>query len=188
MNKKSLIATALIATLAAGPAMADRWHPRDRWDHDDYRGRVERDHVERARVVRVEPIREVERVPTSYRDCYDQQRRHYARGPGNGAGTVMGAVVGGVVGNHIGDRHSRPATTVLGAVVGGLLGNELGRGRGQSYTTVERNCDYTRAYTEQTRTIGYRVTYRYQGQLYTQQMDHDPGDWVRVHVDVTPLD
>ncbi len=177
MNKKSLIATALIATLATAPALADPWRGHDR---DGY--------VARARVINVEPIRVTEHVPTRYRECYQEQREHVSRGPASGAGTVMGAVVGGVVGNHLGDRHSRPATTVLGALVGGVLGNQLSRGPGHTYTTNETRCDRVPAYVDRERTVGYRVTYRYQGQVFTQQMDHDPGRWVRVNVTVTPID
>ena len=47
-------------------------------------------------------------------------------------------------------------------------------------------CRTETSYRDSDRVLGYEVTYRYGGREYTTRMDHDPGDRMRVRVDVRP--
>ena len=53
-------------------------------------------------------------------------------------------------------------------------------------------CRTETSYRDTDRVLGYEVTYRYGGREYTTRMDHDPGDRMRVRVNVdytiTPSD
>jgi hypothetical protein len=79
--------------------------------------------------------------------------------PGNsGVGTVLGAVVGGVLGSTVGKGSGRVAATVGGAVVGGAVGNHVSD-QGGDYTTNQ-----------------------------TSRLNYDPGERLRVRVQVQPAD
>ena len=34
--------------------------------------------------------------------------------------------------------------------------------------------------------VEYKVTYRYNGEVHSARMDYDPGEWIKLDVDVTP--
>jgi uncharacterized protein YcfJ len=34
--------------------------------------------------------------------------------------------------------------------------------------------------------VEYQVTYRYNGEVHRTTMDYDPGEWVKLDVDITP--
>jgi uncharacterized protein YcfJ len=100
---------------------------------------------------------------------------------------VVGSVLGGVAGNQVGKGRGRDAATVAGALLGAAIAHDLhDRPSRVHYDTVERCRDVTR-YREEERIDGYRVTYRYKGETYTTRTDHDPGDRIRVRVDVRPV-
>lgn len=144
---------------------------------------------DKARVVDVQPIHDIVRIPVSRRECWTEEVET-RRAAGNGTRTVIGAIVGGVVGHQLAkgdDRFKRRAATAAGAVVGGALGHDLER-RGESGWHEQRRCRVTDAYREEERLAGYRVRYRYHGRTYTTEMDHDPGPFLRVRVDVRPAE
>lgn len=204
----AVTATALVggALLSAGPALADPgrdWRPAS--DHGagyDY-----------ARVVDVDPIVRHVRVRTPVRECWEETRydryddRYDDHGrydrhdrPRSEAGaTIAGGIIGGVIGRQFGDGKGRDAMTLVGTLVGAAIGNERAS-RGREYD--ERYADYG-VYERQSRPVtrcetryrtdaeeridGYRVTYRYRGQTYTTRTDYDPGDRIRVRVEVEPV-
>jgi uncharacterized protein YcfJ len=190
------------ALLPAGPALADPgrdWRPaRDHGASYDY-----------ARVVDVDPIVRHVRVRTPVRECweetryddYDRRGRHDRPRRSEAGATIAGGIIGGVIGRQFGDGDGRDAMTLVGTLVGAAIGNERAS-RGREY---ERRYDYDRydAYERTSypvtrcetryraeskeRIDGYRVTYRYRGQTYTTRTDYDPGDRIRVRVDVSPV-
>jgi uncharacterized protein YcfJ len=127
----------------------------------------------------------------------------------SGAGAVLGAIVGGVVGRQFGNSSGgRDRGTVAGAVVGGLIGNGIessnntASAQSPSYAQgVQPATNYQSAPVqtgtrpvERCRTVsdtreqisGYNVTYRYGNQQYTTRLPYDPGQTLRVRVQVTP--
>ena len=103
-------------------------------------------------------------------------------------GTVLGAVIGGALGHRIGDAHGDPR---LAAVAGGLLGASIGR-------SIDHNANYNQGlrvakpcrvrHQQETvrELVEYKVTYRYNGRVHHARMDYDPGEWVKLDVDISP--
>jgi uncharacterized protein YcfJ len=141
-----------------------------------------------ARVVDVEPIREVHRTPVDRRVCREEivhvrERRH------SHAPTVVGAIIGGVIGNQFGSGSGRDAATAAGALLGGAIGHDASRDRDGRRRPVRRErCDIERDWRERTVDRGYRVTYEYAGRLHRTTMNHRPGDRIRVRVSVDPVE
>lgn len=179
MNTKSLVSASLVAVLAAGPAIAGS-HRYDAYDHDRFESGA------RARVVDVKPIVVIDRIPVSHRKCRDEEVWHRSRDTGvsSGEGLIAGSIIGGVIGNQAFHGRGRNSATIAGTVIGAMVGHALASDDEKgSYRTVEERCDIRRGYREEERVVGYDVTYRYCGKLYTTRMDHDPGDWIRLRVE-----
>lgn len=143
---------------------------------------------EYARVVDVEPIREVHRTPVNREVCreetvYVRERRH------SHTPTVFGAIIGGVIGNQFGSGRGRDAATAAGALLGGSIGHDASKARdGRRYPATRERCQIERDWRERTVDGGYRVTYEYGGRLHRTTMAHRPGDTIRVRVSVDPVD
>ncbi len=153
----------------------------------EYRSsRREREVTDYGRVLSVEPVYRYYRQPVGDHSCtrYDQRAPNYT----SYTGTVFGAVVGGALGHRIGDAHGDPD---VAAVAGGLLGAAIGRDidrRAQYYRGMRVDGPCRVSHSERTRRelVEYQVTYRYNGEVHRTTMDYDPGEWVRVNVDITP--
>jgi len=160
---------------------------------------------DRARVVSARPV--IERMPISREECWNDRVRTYEdrrvtrtdTGAPIGAGTVLGAVIGGVAGHQVGSGRGNDVATGVGAVVGGLIGNQVDRDNGNvrpgervtevERVPVDRNVERCRT-VQETReaTVGYDVRYEYMGRQFTTRMARDPGRFVRVAVDIRPVD
>jgi uncharacterized protein YcfJ len=174
--------------LVGQTAFADNWrgHPSDRDD------RYERDSgYDYARVVDVDPIVHRVRVTTPREECYtdtvyEEVRERPAPGP-----AILGGIIGAAVGNQIGRGDGRRVATVAGAVIGAAVGNNQAQRRVSGYSEtrardVERcSTRYEERYEE--RIEGYNVTYVYNGRQSTTRLPYDPGDRIRVRVDVRPV-
>ena len=173
-----MLLTALAFTMIAGVSHAQdsRYPPPATGDNTHYGW---------ADVLRVDPNYGIVRTEVPQQQCYDQPVvRH--EGGNSTAGTILGAVVGGVLGTTIGKGDGRRAATVAGAVAGGAVGNRAGRGR--DYESSETRCRDVSTVSEQRRITGYDVEYRYRGQVYMSRLNYDPGERLRVRVNVEPAD
>ena len=149
-----------------------------------YREHYPQEHY--ARVVDVEPVYRYYQQPVSDHSCvqYDQGRAGY----NSHTATVLGAVIGGALGHRIGDTHGDPK---VAAVAGGLLGASIGRDvdRRVSYNRglrVEGPCRVGHRQETRRQLVEYKVSYRYNGQVHLARMDYDPGEWVKLDVNVKP--
>jgi uncharacterized protein YcfJ len=196
--------------MLAGPAaFADngKWGKHGRYYDDRNSG------YDYARVIDVDPIRTRVRVRTPERECWQETRyddRDYYRrdsvadryGPRSSAGSmILGGIVGAAVGNQIGSGDGRRAATVAGALIGSAIGHDVAARRdarsrddlryGYDYDTGPREYTVERCGTRyrddwEERIEGYRVTYEYNGIRQTTRLPYDPGNQIRVRVDVRP--
>ncbi|MEJ2593411.1 MAG: glycine zipper 2TM domain-containing protein [Candidatus Thiodiazotropha sp.] len=143
-----------------------------------------------AKVINVEPIYHTVEITQPERHCWDEDVEHYHANNRTYTGTVLGGIIGGVVANSIshGSRRGRDAATVAGAMLGSAIGHDASRNRNGGYytTTTERRCEVTHKTTHEEELVGYDVTYRYNGRLFTTRTQEDPGKRIPVIVDVRP--
>jgi uncharacterized protein YcfJ len=201
MLTKAIPALAAAGLLLGGQAaFADH----GRWQDEDYRNR-DRTEYDYARVVDVAPIFRNIRVSTPRRECWNETRYEevrYSEGsrePHRAAGSmILGGLIGAAIGNQIGHGDGRRAATVAGAVIGTAVGHDAAANRQDRYGgygrrdyresrpyDVER-CDVRYDDEYERRIDGYRVTYVYNGRTHRTRMPYDPGDRIRVRVDVLP--
>lgn len=173
MNKKPTVSAALAAVLALGSglALAD---PYGRHGYDrGYGGRPD----DMGRVLDVIPVYEIVRHPVADRECWDEPRQvERSRSP---VGTIAGGIIGGVVGNQFGQGSGKTALTIAGTALGAAIGNDASRDRytGGGYDT---HCQEVTRYDERREVVGYRVKYRYQGEVHWTRTDYEPGEYVPV--------
>ena len=159
--------------------------------------------TDRARVLSVRAV--TERIPVSREQCWNDRVRTYEErrvtrsdtGAAIGPGTVLGAIVGGVAGHQVGSGRGNDAATAAGAVIGGMIGNQVDRdqgrvGSGERVTEidrvpVDRNVERCRVVQEvREARVGYDVTYTYGGREFATRLDRDPGQFLRVAVNIEP--
>ncbi|MEM6513351.1 MAG: glycine zipper 2TM domain-containing protein [Pseudomonadota bacterium] len=180
MNTKRLFATITASSLLfAGTAMAD--DPR----------RSSNAQFDYAQVISAEPIVRLVTVKTPRRECWQDTEivtEHRGR-ERNAGGALVGAIIGGVIGNQFGSGRGNDAATVAGALIGAGVGSDAnGKGHREvvRYERPVERCETTIIEQQEERIDGYRVIYRYNGQRYSTRMPFDPGDRLRVRVDVRP--
>jgi uncharacterized protein YcfJ len=137
-----------------------------------------------GRVVRVQPRTEQVRVPRQEcRTQYVQVQAEQQRGSG---GTVLGGIAGALLGSQVGGGNGKVAAAAAGAIAGAMVGDHVQNdGRPQNAGVQEqavRQCRNVDAV--ETRNAGYEVTYEFRGHQYTEIMNRDPGDRIRLHVSV----
>ncbi|MEP6484258.1 MAG: glycine zipper 2TM domain-containing protein [Rudaea sp.] len=152
-----------------------------------------------ADVLRVDPVYDENAAadqPTP-QPCYEEQVP--IRNPPVGAddsgkrtvGGVLGAIVGGILGHQVGKGDGRKLATAGGVVAGAVVGSnvaadkERDRDDAPKYT-IERRCPGAEPGAR--KVAAYDVEYRYRGDVYTSRLSYDPGDRIRVKVNVSPAD
>lgn len=159
-------------------------------------GTAAADKYDYAQVISSQPIVNTVTVKTPVQECWEETE-YYNIEPAAGrvaGGTLLGALIGGVVGHQFGSGRGNDAATFAGSLVGAAIGNDTVRknhtaryGEGQYSRPVERCRTVYRSHQEE-RIKAYRVTYRYHGQKYMTEMPYDPGQKIRVRVDVRPAE
>jgi uncharacterized protein YcfJ len=147
-----------------------------------------------AKVIDVQPIVRYVTVTTPVRECWQETREYSVdrRPAGNAGGTLVGAIIGGVIGHQFGSGSGNDAATAAGALVGAAIGSDAARRQGsrgyerEVYSRPVERCQTNYTTREEERIDGYNVTYRYHGQKYATRMPYDPGERLRIRVDVRP--
>ncbi len=172
MSSKTMTALALV--LLAGTAQAET-------------------SFEYAEVVESRPIYRVVEVSTPSEQCWEEEIAVDYRRSGSDSSTpvIVSTILGGAIGNAVGhNKSNKRVGTVLGAVLGHSIGRDIVRSSNQSghrqYEVVER-CQTVYQQHEEERLVGYQVTYLYNGEERSVRTDTDPGDQIRLRVNVEPI-
>jgi len=148
---------------------------------------------EYAEVLESRPIYQVVEVSTPQEQCWEEEIAVDRRRGGGDSSTpvIVSTILGGAIGNAVGhNKSNRRVGTVLGAVLGHSIGRDIVRGNSQSshreYELVQR-CQTVYEQHEEERLVGYQVTYLYNGEERSIRTDSDPGDQIRLRVNVQPV-
>ena len=176
---KTLASCGLIAFVTTVSALASANH-RD----DDF---------EYARVIRVEPIYETASYSTPRKECWNEQVPVRSAEPRSYTAPILGAIIGGAVGNALGHHQvNRQVGTVAGAALGASVGRDIRDRNSADSDQVEysdqRVCETVRATEYREEVVAYRVFYRYNGRDFVTRSSYDPGQRLRVRVNVDPDD
>lgn len=147
-----------------------------------------------AKVVSSQPIIRYVTVKTPVRECWQDTEYYttYHQPPGAAGSTLAGAIIGGVIGHQFGHGSGNDAATVAGSVIGAAIGNNAAyRRAGGGYGYVQHSRPVQRCETQyrshrEERIDGYNVVYRYHGQKYATRMPYDPGQRIKIRVDIRP--
>lgn len=146
-----------------------------------------------ARVVDVEPIVRTVTISTPQQQCWDEQV-HYSESRvvnGSAAGNmILGGILGGVIGSQFGRGDDRNATALAGTLIGASIGHDVGTRNARTITeprvATEQRCQVSHEQHVEERIEGYQVSYQYRGEVFTTRLPYDPGDSIRVRVEVMP--
>ena len=144
-----------------------------------------------ARVVSVTPVVRYVTVTTPVKECWDdvEYRTRTRPNAGRAGKTLFGAIVGGVIGHQFGSGSGNDAATVAGSLIGAAVANNAHNGpyyHRTEYARPVRRCTTNYRSHKEERVDGYDVVYRYHGQKYATRMPYDPGNKLRIRVDVRP--
>ncbi|HJU09201.1 MAG TPA: glycine zipper 2TM domain-containing protein [Rhodanobacteraceae bacterium] len=133
-----------------------------------------------AQVVAVQPITRTSNTENPRQVCEDVQVVHQEpyKDKNQVGGAVVGGVVGGLLGHQIGGGKGKTLATVGGAAAGAFAGHEIQKQHQQNnatYTTTENRCHTVVDKSSKTHTVGYDVTYLFNGQPRHARMDRNPG-------------
>lgn len=138
-----------------------------------------------ARVLDVRPLmRQVNEPRRECREEYPADTRSGSGGNGT-AGAVIGGVAGALLGHTVGRGSGKQAATAAGAIGGAIVGNRLGSRDDDSDAAPRRECRTVDNWVD--RPDGYDVRYEYRGHEFRTNLPYDPGQRLRVRVDVQPV-
>lgn len=164
---KKTIAVAALVSIAGAPLAAVAV------EYDDY-----------ARVLRVNE--RIDRYNQPRQECYTDGltvAAPEAARPGV-AGAVIGGLAGALLGSQVGRGDGKVAAAAVGAATGAIAGDRVQNAGAGASQPVQR-CHMVDNYV--TQVIGYTVKYEYQGRTYTENMNFNPGDTLRMRVSLMPM-
>lgn len=142
-----------------------------------------------AKVIDAQPVFQTVRHPVDERVCWDEQV--WRRDPAYRSATpvIIGSIIGGVIGNQFGGGSGQVALTAAGAVLGGSVAADASRKRNPDgyYAVTETRCEVQTDWRTEQRVVAWDVTYRYHGEIYQTRLKEQPGERIRVRVDISPV-
>ncbi|MGI9321399.1 MAG: glycine zipper 2TM domain-containing protein [Thiogranum sp.] len=146
-------------------------------------------YVDTAEVIQAEPLYKPVQVAHPVNECWIERVTYGNPGHNAYAGPVAGGIIGGVLGNQLASGRGRTAMTVAGTLLGASVGHRLSAASYRPPTTADvRRCTTRNRYEQRQQLVGYRVDYRYEGQTFTTRTNRHPGRFIRVRVNVDPVD
>jgi uncharacterized protein YcfJ len=139
-----------------------------------------------GRVVRVQPrIEQINRPRQECRTEYVQVQQQAERSAG---GSIVGGIAGALLGSQVGRGNGRTAAAAAGAIAGAVVGDRVDNQNVQPGAVTEQAVKQCRMVDHiEERTNGYDVSYDYRGHTYNIVMPYDPGQRVRLRVQVDPI-
>ena len=146
-------------------------------------------YMDTAEVIRAEPLYRPVQVARPVQECWTETVPDPVPRRSGYVGPVAGGIIGGVLGSKLGRGRGNVPLTIAGALAGASIGQHLTApaSRPATWSTVQR-CRTVNQYEQRQQVVGYRVNYRYEGQTFTTQTRRHPGRYIRVRVDVDPVD
>lgn len=146
-----------------------------------------------ADVLESRAIYELVEISTPQEQCWEEETEvdRYPAAGRSRTPVLVSTILGGAIGNAVGHNKSNQR---VGAVLGAMLGHSIGRdimrrnehSSGTEYQVVQR-CETVYQQHEEERLVGYRVTYLFNGEEYSVRTKSDPGEQIRVRIDVQPV-
>ena len=145
-----------------------------------------------ARVVDVQPLYREVRVSEPVRECWDEPVYHTERQhPKSAGGMLAGGLIGGIVGHQIGKGRGQKVATAVGTLIGASIGHDAVNGHGGNYEErvvgYEEHCKTRHRVSYEQVVDGYDVTYKYRGKTRQVVMPYDPGERIKMRIQITPV-
>lgn len=147
-------------------------------------------YMEMAEVTRVAPLYQQVEVARPVKRCWTERVAHTHTPRPNVGATLAGGMIGGGIGSKLGRGRGNAPLVVAGALAGAAIGRRLSRPAYAAPVTTWQDvqrCTTVNRLEQRQQVVGYRVDYRYEGQIFTAQTRHHPGRYIRVRVDVDPV-
>ena len=138
-----------------------------------------------SRVLNRTPIMESFQISTPKRVCYQEQV--VTQNTKSYTPSILGGIVGAAVGHQVGSGRGKDLATVTGGVLGASVGRDVQNKSAQSHTALVERCHDETEFHYEERITGWRVTYEYNGQSYVTRTDRDPGEILKLKVNVQPI-
>jgi uncharacterized protein YcfJ len=142
-----------------------------------------------ANVTEAEPVTRIIRRPVETEVCWQEEvyqeiPQHRSRVP-----QIFGAILGGVIGNQFGGGSGQDLMTFAGAALGHEIAKDSQRRKHPQklYASLEDRCGVNTEWQESRQVLGWDVTYEYQGVTYLTRMAEEPGDQIKIAVNVQPV-
>ncbi|MCG6865631.1 MAG: hypothetical protein LJE58_09435 [Thiogranum sp.] len=146
-------------------------------------------YVDTAEVLQAEPLYQLAQVARPVNECWTETVVQNSPRRGVYAGPLAGGIIGGVLGNRLASGRGSTSMTVGGTLLGAAIGHTLSAASQRPPTTANvRRCRTVNRLEPRQQLVGYRVHYRYEGQTFTTRTRGYPGKYIRVRVDVDPVD
>lgn len=144
-----------------------------------------------GRVLSAKPILETISYQKPQRQCWVETVRRGESKEYSATGTILGGVIGAAIGNKMGHKkRNKQVGTVAGALLGASIGNDMSRRNARrygGYTEEVERCEMVNEYVEEENIVGYKVRYRYNGEVYHLRTNEHPGDRIKLRVSVAPV-
>jgi uncharacterized protein YcfJ len=146
-------------------------------------------YVDTAEVIQAEPLYQAVQVARPVNRCWTETVAHPGPRRNGYAAPIIGGMIGGMLGSKLGRGAGNTPLMVAGALAGAAIGQRVSAPAHvpPTYSNVQR-CTTVNQYERRQQVVGYRVNYRYEGQTFTTQTRRHPGRFIRVRVNVDPVD
>lgn len=142
-----------------------------------------------AEVVEAEPVTRIIRRPVETEVCWQEEvyreiPEHRSKAP-----QIVGAILGGLIGSQFGGGSGQDAMILAGATLGHAIAKDSQRRAHPQkfYASLEDRCGINTEWRESRTVLGWDVTYEYQGVTYLTRMADEPGDQIKIRVNVEPV-
>jgi uncharacterized protein YcfJ len=165
-------------------------------DHDRHSHHRDK-YSDYAKVVHVEPIYKTVHISEPKQRCWKTEDRKPVIHRVNHAKPeqlIMGGIIGGVIGHELGKNNNQELATITGAIIGTAVAQSANTSyyyngeyrNGEYRSKPQQHCRTESRYRTEEQLKGYRVTYRYKGDLHTTFMRQHPGKRIRLNTEITP--